>query len=241
LYRVFTQQPLEPGRELLLEKGAAHHLARVLRVAAGQKVVLFNGDGQDYSAEVRRIDRTHVVLGITGRMPGLAEPPIEIIVVQALSRGERMELTLQKCTELGAAAFQPVVGERSGLRLKGDKLTRRVKHWQKIVISACEQCGRSRIPRVMEPLGLEEWLAQPAGASRLALVPDAPAPLAAVQLRSVVELAVGPEGGFSPRETALMERSGVQAVGLGPRTLRTETAAPAAVAILQCLRGDLGP
>jgi len=213
----------------------------VLRVTAGQPVVLFNGDGHDYAAEVQRVDRAGAVLEVKSCAAGLAEPPIEIIVVQALSRGERMDLTLQKCTELGAAAFQPVAGERSGVRLKGDKLARRLEHWQKIVISACEQCGRSRVPPVSAPLGLEEWLDKPTAGSRLVLAPDAAAPLAAAQLRSVVELAVGPEGGFSSRETALLARHDVQAVSLGPRTLRTETAAPAAVAILQCLRGDLGP
>jgi len=225
---------------VVLEQAAAHYLGRVLRVVPGQAVVLFNGDGHDYLSEVVRAGRHDIRLAVTGRRPGLPESPFAITVVQALSRGERMDQTLQKCTELGAAAFQPVVSERSGLRLAGEKLARRVDHWQGVVISACEQSGRAHVPQVRSLLAVAEWLEQPAQGDRLVLDPQALKSLADVTASGSVELAAGPEGGFSPGELRSMRECGVLGVALGPRVLRTETAAPAAVAILQCLAGDLG-
>jgi 16S rRNA (uracil1498-N3)-methyltransferase len=238
-HRVHTRQALEPGLDLVLEGGPAHYLSRVLRVAQGQSIVLFNGDGHEYAAEVRSAGRRELVIAVLSRLPGLAEPALQITVVQALSRGERMDQTLQKCTELGAAAFQTLLAERSEVHLAGDKLERRLEHWQGVVISACEQCGRARVPPVRAPLSVPEWLDQPTRASRFVLDPGAPTGLARAELTGTVELAVGPEGGFSAGELAKMDGYGVRGVNLGPRILRTETAAPAAVAILQCLNGDL--
>lgn len=238
--RVHTYQVLEPGQELVLDEGPAHYLSRVLRVAVGQAVVLFNGDGHEYAAEVRQVGRGEVALLVNSRLPGLAEPELEITVVQALSRGERMDLTLQKCTELGVTAFQPLISARSEVRLTGDKLERRLGHWQGVVISACEQCGRTHVPPVRSPLSIDAWLEQGISGSRLVLDPEAPRALARAAFADRMEVAVGPEGGFAADELELMEARGVQRVNLGPRILRTETAAPAAVAILQCLRGDLG-
>jgi 16S rRNA (uracil1498-N3)-methyltransferase len=240
IHRVHTRHALEPGLEVVLEDGPAHYLSRVLRVVPGQAVVLFNGDGHEYAADVRRAGRRELVVAVNSRLPGLAEPALKITVVQALSRGERMDQTLQKCTELGAAAFQPLLTERSEVRLTGDKLERRLEHWQGVVISACEQCGRARVPPIRAPLSIVEWAQQAASGSRLALDPDALLALAGADFTESVELAVGPEGGFSHDELSLMHDVGVQSVSLGPRTLRTETAAPAAVAVLQCLKGDLG-
>jgi len=231
---------LEPGEEVVLDPSAAHYLGRVLRVSPGQPIVLFNGDGCDYAAEVTRASKRDLVLVINSRLPGLAEPALEITVVQALSRGERMDHTLQKCTELGATAFQLLISERSEVRLRDEKLERRLEHWQGVVISACEQCGRSRVPPVRTPLTLSGWLEKESHGVRLVLDPEAPQPLASVELQQSVELAVGPEGGFSVAEAEQMKAGGVAGVRLGPRILRTETAAPAAVAILQCLGGDLG-
>ena len=241
IHRVHVQRDLEPGLEIVLEDGPAHYLGRVLRVTEGQSVVLFNGDGHDYAADVRRIGRRELSLEVRSRLPGLAEPALHITVVQALSRGERMDQTLQKCTELGVAAFQPLVSERAELRLAGEKRVRRVEHWQGVVIAACEQCGRSRVPEVYPPLALCDWLRGTPNGSRLVLDPAAETSLAQARFDDRLELAVGPEGGFSEGELAEMREHGVQAASLGPRILRTETAAPAAAAILQCLRGDLGP
>ncbi len=240
IHRVYTDQPLEPGAGVSLTGKQAHYLGRVLRVAPGQTVVLFNGDGRDYACEVLGAARNSLELSVNSRLPAKAESPLAITVVQAVSRGERMDQTLQKCTELGAAAFQPLWSERVELRLAGAKLARRQQHWQGVVVSACEQSGRAVIPEVKSAAKLAEWAPMPPAGARLVLAPGADLGLEATADRGAVELVVGPEGGFSDAELDLLVSLGAVPVGLGPRVLRTETAAPAAVAILQALRGDLG-
>ena len=240
IHRVYTDQALEPGTQVTLDGPQAHYLGRVLRVAPGQVIVLFNGDGRDYACDVREAGRNSLSLDVRSRLPAKPESPLHITVVQAVSRGERMDQTLQKCTELGAVAFQPVWSERVEVRLKGEKLEKRQRHWQGVVISACEQSGRAKVPEVRPAMALSEWALRPAAGARLVLAPGAERGLAAAAVEGAVALLVGPEGGFSDAELGLVSSSGVQAVGLGPRILRTETAAPAAVAVLQALRGDLG-
>jgi 16S rRNA (uracil1498-N3)-methyltransferase len=167
------------------------------------------------------------------------ESGLKIIIVQAISRGERMDQTLQKCTELGVTAFQPLFSERVEVRPRAEKLARRLEHWQGVVVSACEQSGRAVIPVVLAPLDFGDWLDLSDAGRRLILEPGAETPLARVKLHGQVQLVVGPEGGFSDLELELARSHGVEAVSLGPRVLRTETAAPAAVAVLQALAGDL--
>ena len=243
VHRIHTVQNLQPGAEIVLEERSSHYLGRVLRLAPGQAVVLFNGDGHDYAAEILSPARRGMALRVDSRLPGLPEPPLDITVAQAVSRGERMDQTLQKCTELGAATFQPLLSERVEVRLGRDKLTRRMEHWRGVVISACEQSGRSRVPEVCEPMGLADWLGRPARAKRLVLDPAADVALVRAALDfgpgEPVEIAAGPEGGFTETELTQMSARSVLPVSLGPRILRTETAAPAAVAVLQSLLGDL--
>jgi 16S rRNA (uracil1498-N3)-methyltransferase len=242
IHRIHTAQALQPGREVLLEDNSSHYLSRVLRVGTGDPVVLFNGDGHDYVAAVLRPARRQLAVRVDSRLPGLAEPPVAITVVQAVSRGERMDQTLQKCTELGAAAFQLLVSERVEVRLGGNKLGKRMEHWRGVIVAACEQCGRARVPELFEPIAVAAWLGRATGAPRLVLDPQAAEPLARAFADpgplAAVELAVGPEGGFSELELAEMRAHGTRPVSLGPRTLRTETAAPAALAVLQGLLGD---
>jgi 16S rRNA (uracil1498-N3)-methyltransferase len=208
-------------------------------VAANQTIVLFNGDGHDYVAEVVRPGKKEIVLSVISRVPAARESSLKITVVQAISRGERMDQTLQKCTELGVAAFQPLFSKRVEVRLKAEKLATRLQHWQGVVVSACEQSGRAVIPEVRCPLDFGDWLNRSDGGQRLVLLPGAETPLARVELLGRVQLVIGPEGGFSDTELDLMGSHAAQAVSLGPRVLRTETAAPAAVAVLQALAGDL--
>lgn len=241
IHRIHTDQALGPGREVCLEEGAAHYLVRVLRVNEGQPVMLFNGDGHDYGAEVVRTGKKSLLLNVLRRLPGAPEPPLRIAVVQALSRGERMDQTLQKCTELGAAAFQPLISERVEVRLNTRKRARRLEHWRRVIVAACEQSGRSVVPVVGEPLELDEWLELTAGACRLVLDPEADSALAHCPITGdEVSLVVGPEGGFSDDELTRMRAQGLIPVRLGPRILRTETAGPAAVAVIQSIAGDLG-
>ena len=239
IHRVHTVHPLEPGQELTVGDRAAHYLSRVLRVVAGQTIVLFNGDGHDYVAEVVRPGKKEISLCVISRLPAAMESGLKITVVQAISRGERMDQTLQKCTELGVVAFQPFFSERVEVRPRSEKLARRLEHWQGVVVSACEQSGRAVIPMVLGPLDFGDWLDMSKTGSRLILVPGAETPLARVRLNGRVHLVVGPEGGFNDLELGLARSRGVEAVSLGPRVLRTETAAPAAVAVLQALAGDL--
>jgi 16S rRNA (uracil1498-N3)-methyltransferase len=238
-HRVYTDLRLAPGETITLQGKPAHYLGRVLRVTTGQTVVLFNGDGRDYVCEMSGAGKNELALDVMTRLPARPESPLAITVVQAISRGERMDQTLQKCTELGAAAFQPLWSERVEVRLRGEKLEKRQQHWQGVVISACEQSGRAVVPEVKPAVTLQEWVREPSTVTRLVLAPDAEQGLAAVAVESPVELLVGPEGGFSEAELDWMTSSGALAVGLGPRILRTETAAPAAVAVLQALAGDL--
>lgn len=239
IHRVHTHHTLEPGQQVTIGDRAAHYLSRVLRVAAGQTIVLFNGDGHDYTAEVVSQGNKEISLAVISRLPAVRESGLKITVVQTLSRGERMDQTLQKCTELGVAAFQPLFSERVEVRLRAEKLTRRLEHWQDVVVSACEQSGRAVIPGVLAALDFADWLDNSDAGRRLILVPGAETPLSSVELHGQVQIVVGPEGGFSAIELELARAHGVEAVSLGPRILRTETAAPAAVAVLQALAGDL--
>lgn len=221
-----------------LEGQAAHYLGRVLRVAPGQTIVLFNGDGFDYVSEVADARKARIELTIQTRLPARPESPLNVTLLQAVSRGERMDYTLQKCTELGASAFQPLWTDRVEVRLRGDKLARKRLHWQGVVVSACEQSGRAIVPDVREPLGIQELGATPDGVARLVLDPAAERSLAAVTGVTSLELVVGPEGGLTDAESSVLERAGAVSVSLGPRVLRTETAAPAALAVLQAVLGD---
>lgn len=238
IHRIHSPLALEPGEEITLTGKPAHYLGRVLRVTPGQSIVLFNGDGRDYACEVRQPGKNSLSLGVLSRLPAKPESPLHITVVQAISRGERMDQTLQKCTELGVAAFQPLWSERVEVRLRGEKLARRHSHWEGVVISACEQSGRAVIPQVLPSSGLAEWAASPVRGHRWVLAPGAGESLAAAAQGQSIELAVGPEGGFSTAELDMMESKGIKPVSLGPRILRTETAAAAAVAVLQALQGD---
>jgi len=238
IHRVHTHQALEPGSEIVIGGKAAHYLGRVLRLGIGDVIVLFNGDGHDYVSELVRLGKSEVALALTSRLPAAGESVMRITIAQAISRGERMDQTLQKCTELGATCFQPLLTERIEVKLNADKLLSRMEHWQGVVISACEQSGRAVIPEILYPVNLREWLAAKTGDCRLVLAPGAEKPLAGMEFSDRVQLAVGPEGGFSESELEQMVFQGVRAVSLGPRVLRTETAAPAAVAVIQALAGD---
>jgi 16S rRNA (uracil1498-N3)-methyltransferase len=238
IHRIFTQQDLVPGENISLTGESAHYLSRVLRVTAGQSIVLFNGDGSDYAADITQVERKLLGLEVQTRLPARSESHLQITLVQAVSRGERMDLTLQKATELGVTAIQPVFSLRAEAKLKPDKLEKRMAHWRKVIISACEQSGRAFIPSIRPVMALETWAETETDIQRLLLEPTAELPLARLSLNTKLELLIGPEGGFDDRELEQMSKAGVTAVCLGPRILRTETAGLAAIAVLQVLAGD---
>lgn len=228
---------------LALPAAAAHHLARVLRVAIGDHITLFDGSGAEFTATVSRIDRDGVVAKAVAGAVVDRESPLRCTLAQAVSSGERMDYTLQKAVELGVAALQPLFSERSVVQLDPPRAQKRHAHWQQVAIAACEQCGRNLVPAVAAPLRFVEWVAalpEPsAGELRLMLSPRADQRLADLaRPTSGVTLLAGPEGGFSPVEIDQALAHGFAAVRLGPRVLRTETAALAALAAMQVIWGD---
>ena len=241
LNRVFVGQPLVTGSEVLLPEAAAYHVARVLRLRAGAPLVLFDGSGGDFRAEIVAVEGDRVRARVGERSAGLRESPLAITLVQAVSRGERMDWTLQKATELGVKRIQPVLSARSVVRLDDQQAAKKLRHWQAIVAGACEQCGRSVLPEVRAPLDLARFLAESTReGQRLVLSPNGPASLAGLASTAArVELLIGPEGGLDDAEIDAATRAGFAPVRLGPRVLRTETAGIVALTVLQALWGDL--
>lgn len=241
LNRIFCDGPLVGRTEIDLPPSGAYHVARVLRMRAGAPLRIFDGSGQEFPAEITRVDGDKVRVSLSDPTPGTAESPLKITLVQGVSRGERMDWALQKATELGVAAINPVLTARSVVRLDEKQAAKRREHWRGIVISACEQSGRARIPSIAVPMTLREYLATVRkDGLRLVLSPSAPASLVGLaSMPSKVELLIGPEGGLDDDELHAAQQAGFMPVRLGPRVLRTETAAVAALSVLQGLWGDL--
>ena len=239
--RVHVDATLAEGARITLGGSAAAHVRRVLRLAPGDALTLFNGDGHDYPSRIVGVGRGTVEAAVEGRVAARAESPLHVTLAQGVARAERMDLVVQKATELGVAAIVPVATARSVVRLDHDTRGRKLAHWRGIVIAACEQCGRARIPVLTDPQPLATRLAAPAPGLRILLVPDANVALtAAAHGAQAVELLVGPEGGLEDGEREAALAAGYRACRLGPRVLRSETAAIAALAVLQAVAGDLG-
>lgn len=241
LNRIFCEGPLTAGMTVALPSAGAYHVARVLRMREGAPLTVFDGNGSDYQAEIVLVEGDKVTVQLRAQSPNTAESPLRITLVQGISRSERMDWTLQKATELGVAAVAPVLSARSVVRLDAKQAEKKQAHWRGIVIGACEQCGRSRIPAVSAPLALRDYFANiRKDGMRLVLSPAAPASLTGIaSLPSKVELLIGPEGGLDDEEIAAAQKAGFMPVRLGPRVLRTETAAVVALTVLQALWGDL--
>jgi 16S rRNA (uracil1498-N3)-methyltransferase len=239
--RFYVDASLEVGGSCVLPEDAAHHAVNVMRLRAGDAVILFNGQGGEYAGRVASVQKSRIAVDVLGHDAVERESPVQVTLVQGISAADRMDFTIRKAVELGVAQVQPVLASRSVARLKGERAESRQAHWQKIAVSACEQCGRNRIPRVLTLMAAETYrvpsgdtslklLLSPRGAKRFSEV--------AVHPASSVILAAGPEAGFSPEEEAAFAYDEFVAVTLGPRVLRTETAALAALAALNALRGD---
>ena len=241
LTRVYVDAALEPGAHLTLTGSAAGHLTRVLRLRPKAPLTLFNGRGGEYAASIERVQGSKVTVAVGEHAAIERESPFPLTLAQGVSRGERMDLVVQKATELGVARLVPVLTERSIVRLDEERSDRKSNHWRAVAISACEQCGRNRLPEVVLPTRLREFLRQPAGDSvRLLLSPSATQRIEDVPrpARGATVL-IGPEGGLSEAEHQDALRAGFTAVNLGPRVLRTETAAIASLTLLQREFGDL--
>ncbi len=238
--RLFCPGKLAPGAALRLPDSAAHHAFRVLRMKAGDRLTLFNGDGQNYAAELIRAGKDDVSAKITGQTAAGNESPLKVTLAQAISSGDRMDFTLQKAVELGISAIQPLAAERSVVKLSGERAEKRREHWQNVVISACEQSGRAVVPAVAAAMPLDQWLGQTHDfALKIMLAPSAEQTLHDLpEPAGAICLLIGCEGGFSPQETLAAASCGYTQVRLGARVLRTESAALAALAALQTLWGD---
>ncbi|GAB3782994.1 16S rRNA (uracil(1498)-N(3))-methyltransferase [Dyella agri] len=239
--RIHVDLPLAAGIETVLPAQAGEHVARVLRLAAGDPLTLFNGDGSDYTATITSVGKREVLVRVQDQQVVDRESPLRLTLAQGVARGEKMDLIVQKATELGVARIVPLLTERAEVKLDAARAEKRLAHWRAVAASACEQCGRARLPEILPAQTLPVWLASLDGdaAMRLALLPEA-----AVSVRELraadagALLVVGPEGGLGERDVALLGESGFTGLRLGPRILRTETAGLAAVAALQVLHGD---
>lgn len=236
--RLHVAQPLAVGMTLSLPERNQRHIA-ALRLRAGDAVTLFNGDGAEYAAELTDLRKRDAHALVRARHDVSRESPLAVTLVQGLCAADRMDLLIQKATELGAAAIQPVVTQRTIVRLSEERQERRETHWQNIAISACEQSGRNLVPEVRPLVKFPDFIAgpKPAGLAIL-LSPLADAALATLARPGAVTLLIGPEGGFTPEERAMALRAGYVGVRMGPRVLRTETAPLAAIAAIQVLWGD---
>jgi 16S rRNA (uracil1498-N3)-methyltransferase len=243
LTRVFIDAPLEPGTRLTLEGNAASHVTRVLRLRVGAALTLFNGQGGEYAASIDKAHGGSVTVAIGEAHAVERESPLSVTLAQGVSRGERMDLVLQKATELGVARLVPLLSERSVVQLDTQHAQRKVNHWRAVAVAACEQCGRNRLPEISPPVSLRDYLrTDAAGATRLRLLfaPEAQQRIGAVGPAATAgSVLVGPEGGFTDEEQQAAMAAGFTPVRLGPRVLRTETAAIVALALLQREFGDL--
>jgi 16S rRNA (uracil1498-N3)-methyltransferase len=216
---------------------AAQHVSRSLRLKVGDSIVVFDGRGGEYEATLQRIDNGRVDVKVGAFRDVEREPAVQVGLVQGLPEADKMDWVIQKAVELGVAWIQPVICDRSVVRLSPERAARREAHWRRVAVSACEQSGRNAIPEVRPTLAFLTWIAEPATQPRWMLKPGAPALTSRAPPAGPFELVVGPEGGFSERELDLAE-SRFEMVSLGPRVLRTETAPIAALAAIQALWGD---
>lgn len=243
LTRVFVSGPIGPAGSLLtLPRDAADHVSKVLRMKVGAQLVVFDGAGGEYSAELAEIERKTVSVRVGDGRDGDRESPLRIVLLQSLARGEKMDWVVQKATELGVACIIPVATERSVVQLDAERAAKRVEHWRAVAIGACEQSGRNRVPDITAPMSLQAACESQASLDlRVQFHPEANTNLGGMPSapRSVA-LLIGPEGGLDAVEAAEAERLGFAPLRFGPRVLRTETAAIAGITALQLRWGDLG-
>ena len=245
LNRVYVDAPLSSGSLIELPATAAQHLGKVLRARSGDEIVLFTGDGREFAAIIESIRGSRVTASVGADRLIDRESPLAITLVQCIARADRMDVIVQKATELGVVRIAPVMSRRSVVRLDVAQAASKAEHWRAIAVSACEQCGRNRLPAIEAPRQLTRYLGEaPPAAARLVLEPDVGSSAAAleigaeIEIGTAVEVAIGPEGGFDPEELEAFRVSGFRSVALGPRVLRTETAAIAGLAWLQSRYGD---
>jgi 16S rRNA (uracil1498-N3)-methyltransferase len=245
LTRVYVDADLAAGTMVELPTETAAHLAKVLRARSGDPIVLFSGNGREYAGSVESVRGSRVTAAVGNGAAVDRESPLAVTLLQCVPRGDRMDLIVQKATELGVTRIVPVLSQRSVVRLDAAQAESKAVHWRAVAVNACEQCGRNRLPRIEAPLPLLHYLgidappSSPATPLRLLLEPAAQAAALPGLVPAAVEIAIGPEGGFAEQELEALRLAGFLRVRLGPRILRTETAALAALTWLQTRFGDM--
>ncbi len=238
--RIYQNAPLTVNEPLILDEAATHHLARVLRAEVGEAITVFNGQGGEYHGVIAGISKKAVTVALSTFDPRECESPVEMVLGQGIARGEKMDFIIQKAVELGVSKIVPLQTERGNVHLSADRMEKRHQHWQSVLISACEQCGRNRLPTLLPAMNLNAFLAEKQADLQFVLSPHASTQLSFTGLKPrSVAILIGPEGGLSANEIAQAERHHFSALALGPRVLRTETAALVALSVLQTGFGDL--
>ena len=239
--RIYHPEIIHQLGVLTLSEDASAHVGRVLRMKPGQEVLLFDGSNAEFSAVITEVNKKSVLVNITDRTERSSESPLDIHLGQVISRGDKMEFTIQKSVELGVNVITPLISERCGVKLDPKRFEKKLLQWQKIIIAACEQCGRNQLPVIRPIMKLEDWCAEQDDALKLNLHPRAKYSINTLpQPIEKVRLLIGPEGGLSADEITMTEEYQFEETLLGPRVLRTETAALTAITALQVRFGDLG-
>ncbi len=238
--RLFVDAVLAEDAVVVLPEDAVAHLVRVLRMGLGDLVTLFNGDGFDYPAKISSLSKKAAEVQVLGQRGVDNESRLHLTLAQGIARGEKMDLIMQKATELGVIRIAPVITERTEVRLDGERAAKRMLHWRGVVVAACEQSGRARVPEVMEAQTLANFASDTSPGLRFILDPLAEKGIAdaGIEPGQRVTLLIGPEGGLSERDRLVLHAAGYQGLRLGPRILRTETAGLAALAAINALYGD---
>ncbi|MFK0572117.1 16S rRNA (uracil(1498)-N(3))-methyltransferase [Endozoicomonas sp.] len=236
--RIYSDQPLQADSSIELSESAANHVGRVLRMKPDEPLILFNGQGGAWQGTVESVSKKAVTVYLDSFIEGDVQSPLTIDLGQTLSRGERMDYAIQKATEAGVTSITPLWTERCEVKLNAERLDKRVKHWQQIAISACEQCGRNIVPAIHTPVRVDEWLSTRNTDLNFVLHHRTREKLSGYELPKSVSLLIGPEGGLTTQEIAMAEKHRFNPLALGPRVLRTETAPVVAIALMQYLWGD---
>ncbi len=239
--RIYHPETITTLGQLALSDDAAGHVGRVLRMSEGQQVLLFDGSGAEFPATITQVSKKNVTVTTSERVENSSESPLNLHLGQVISRGDKMEFTIQKSVELGVNTITPLISERCGVKLNAERFDKKLAQWQKIAIAACEQCGRNIVPEIRPVMSLEQWCAEEYDGLKLNLHPRAKYSINTLPVPVTnVRLLIGPEGGLSSNEIDMTEQYQFEETLLGPRVLRTETAALTAITALQVRFGDLG-
>lgn len=237
--RLYVDQLLATNQLAELPEASSHYISKVLRLAEGSPLTLFNGQGGYFTAIIQHITKKNVTVQLQQHHLTEYESPLTIHLAIAISKGDRMEWVIQKATELGVSEITPLISARVELKLKGERLEKKLQHWKKIAISACEQCGRNRIPTINKLITIDEWLITAKADKKLVLHHRTDQALNSNEPITSAALLIGPEGGLNENEINKAESNGFEALHLGPRILRTETAPLVAITLLQSVWGDI--